>query len=451
MSVCDDVVSYAKSLNIDECEAVLCSKKILTIRITDSEIAELKENFERTIGVRLIHDKRISSLESTILEPKKIIDDALRSAKNLTKREFWRSLPTDAATTSIAKLNDRKIWEIDSIKATEIAQEMINASSHKLVNRISGSLNVVCEDFELENSNGLKRHEKATYISAVINADSDSGSTPVSGIGQANSRTLDDFDASSVGNEAAQMCVNSINPQICEATKTSIIFEPIAVGEILTFVIAPNFGLKTFSEKRSCFSERYRKKIAVDEFNLLDDPHITNGLGSKGFDDEGTPTAKTVLVENGVFVGTYSDSYNAFKEGTRSTGNACRPGAPLGRSSEPIPIAAPHNLSVMAGNMSRDELIKDTKNGILVSRLWYTYAVNPIKGDFSCTARSGIWIIRDGAINAPSRSIRIIHNLPVFFQNISHIAKNTRTVLSWAAMPVTAPTIRCDGISVSPI
>ena len=53
----------------------------------------------------------------------------------------------------------------------------------------------------------------------------------------------------------------------------------------------------------------------------------------------------------------------------------------------PIPISAPHNLRIDAGNSSQEDMIKDTKHGLLVGRLWYTYAVNPIKGDFSCTAR----------------------------------------------------------------
>ncbi|MEW6589157.1 MAG: TldD/PmbA family protein [Thermoproteota archaeon] len=451
MTICSDTISYAKNLAIDECEAILCTKKILTVRITDSEIAEIKENFEKSLGVRLIHDKKISSLESTILEPKKVVDEALKSTKNLTKREFWQSLPSNEKTPIVEKTNDPKVWEIDSTKASEIANQMIDAASHKLVNRISGSLNVVCDDFELENSNGLQRSERATYLSAVINADSESGSIPVSGIGQANSRMLEDFDATSVGREAMQMCVSSLNPRSCDAGTTSIVFEPIAIGELLTFVIGPNFNLKTFSEKRSCFSGKQGVKIAVDEFNLIDDPHLPNGLGTKSFDDEGIPTKKTSLVDKGIFVGTYSDSYNAFKENIEPSANACRPGSPLGRSSEPIPVAAPHNLTIKPGKVSRDEVIGDTKNGILISRLWYTYAVNPIKGDFSCTARSGIWMIRDGELKSPAKSVRIIHNLPVLLQNISQIANNSRTVLPWAAMPVTTSTIRCDGISVSPI
>jgi PmbA protein len=121
----------------------------------------------------------------------------------------------------------------------------------------------------------------------------------------------------------------------------------------------------------------------------------------------------------------------------------------MGRSTGPIPAVAPHNLTVKPGDMCRDEIIRDVKDGILVSRLWYTYAVSPIRGDFSCTARSGIWIIENGRITSPARPVRIIHNLPVLLGNIVSIADNQRTVLPWAALPVTAPTIRCDGISVN--
>jgi PmbA protein len=230
-----------------------------------------------------------------------------------------------------------------------------------------------------------------------------------------------------------------------------VVFEPLAVGELLTFVVGPNFALKTYSENRSCFSEKLGQKIAVDGFNLVDDPRIPDCLGAKSFDDEGVPTNKNHFVQDGMFQNTYSDSYNAFKQGSESSGNACRPGSPLGRSAEPIPVAAIHNLTVKSGDSNRDEIIKDTKKGILVSRLWYTYAVNPIKGDFSCTARSGIRIIENGEIKSPAKPVRIIHNLPVFLENISAIADNPRTVLPWAAMPISSPTIKCAGIFVNPI
>ncbi|MEM3143570.1 MAG: TldD/PmbA family protein [Candidatus Nitrosotenuis sp.] len=450
MSICDDIVSYARRAGADECEAVFCSKRIITVRVTDSEIAEVKETEDVGAGTRVICGKRISSSQSTTLDSVYLVDAAIGASHRVAKREFWKSFPADGATYHpVEKTNDTELWHIDAVSASDIAQEMINSALHPKVTSISGSLNIVCEEFEIMNTSGLKKNEKATYIAGIINCDG--GEPQVSGIGQSNSRTLNDFNAQSIGFEAARMCVDSQNPRQADHETTCIIFEPMAVGEILTFVVAPNFSLKTYSEGRSCFSEKIGSNIAADKFNLTDWPLAENSLGGRSFDDEGYPTKNTQFVKDGIFCSTYSDSYNAFKEGFQTSGNACRLGSPLGRTPEPIPTHAPHNLTVEAGNTSRDEIIKDTKNGLIVSRLWYTYAVNPIQGDFSCTARSGIWSIRNGEIVHPTKQVRIIHNLKKMLQNITAIADNQRTVLSWAANPVTAPTIRCDGITISPI
>lgn len=452
MPVCDDIISHARKANADECEAVACSKKIITVRITDSEIAEFKENQERIIGVRLIQDKRISSFQSTSLEPSRMIDEALRFTSHVGKKEFWRGLPENKdVKTDLQKTNDVNLWDIDSSRAVDVAYEMINSASHPCVNRISGSLNIVCEEFEIQNTSGLSRQDRATYIAGVINADSEGGDAAVSGIGQASSRTLASFDAQMIGSDAAQMCADSQNPKKCERESTSIIFDPLAVGELLSFVFTPNFGLKTYSEKKSCFSDKLGCPIATPIFNLLDDPHKPDSLGAKSFDDEGVPTMVSHYIRNGVFENTFSDSYNAYKEGANSSANAVRAGSPLGRSASPIPVASPHNLTIKAGDSKREDIIRDTKKGIMISRLWYTYAVNPIKGDFSCTARSGIWIILDGQIVSPAKPVRIIHSLPALLQKTTAVGTNQRDALSWAAMPVSTPTIRCEDIPIVPI
>ncbi len=450
MSICSEVISFAQKNGADECESVFCAKKTITIRITDSEIAEIKENHEKSIGIRLVKDKKISSAQSTILDLGKIIEETMKNAKSLARREFWGGFAPDRKTISIEKTNDSKLWALDPMHVSEIAQIMIDHAMHEKINRISGSLNLVCDDFEIQNTSGLYKAEKSTYISGVINADSEIG-IPVSGIGQASSRTLDGFKAQEIGSDAAQMCINSINPDAADAQTTSIIFEPLAIGELLFFVIGPNFSLKTYAEKKSCFSQKIGNKIAVDELTIIDDPHVPDSLGAKSFDDEGVPTKTTYHIQEGMFHSTYSDMYNAFKEKTATSGNACRLGIPLGRSSDPIPTSSPHNLTIAPGSKSHDEIIKDTKNGILISRLWYTYPVNPIKGDFSCTARSGIWMIKNGEITSPAKPVRIIHNLPTLLQNISAIGNNSKTVLPWAGMPVTCPTIRCNDVGIAPI
>jgi PmbA protein len=105
----------------------------------------------------------------------------------------------------------------------------------------------------------------------------------------------------------------------------------------------------------------------------------------------------------------------------------------------------------LGDGISKDEIIKDTKIGLLVGRLWYTYAVNPTRGDFSCTARSGIRIIENGEIKAPGTSVRIVHNLPVILQNISAIGNDSKNILQWASLPSIAPTLKAENITAIPI
>jgi PmbA protein len=450
LSACEKVLSKAKSLHLDECEAFFVERKITTVRITDSEIAELKQNQERGLAVRIIHEKRIGSAKTTNFE-NNIVEKALQSTSLVKPKNFWKSLPSNTKFPTVEKTFDKKLAEISGIEVSDIAQEMINAAKQQKITTISGSLNIVSENIEIVNSNGLNCTDKATYIAGNINADSDYGITPVSGVGAVSSRTANNFSAETIGKDAAEMCINSINPESCQSETYSIIFEPYAVGEMLAFVFSSNFNLKTYSEKRSCFVDKIGKNIATENFNLIDDPHHPEGIGSKSFDDEGVSTLPQHLIKSGVFTNTFSDSFYAFKEGKKSTGNASRMGSPMGRNAQPIPFPLPHNLRIDGKGETQDEIIKNTKKGLLVGRLWYTYPVNPERGDFSCTARSGIRIIENGVIKKPGKSVRIVHNLPTLLQNVSAIGKDTKNVLQWSSLPCITPSIKVEGVKVVPI
>ncbi len=452
MSACEKVLSKAKSLHLDECEAFFVERKVTTIRITDSEIAELKQNQERGLAVRIIHGKKIGSAKTTNFEnSEEIVEKSLQSTVLVKPKNFWMSLPPNRKFSTLEKTYDKKLAEISGVEASDIAQTMINAAKHQKITTISGSLNIVSENIEIANSNGLNCTDKATYIAGNINADSDYGVAPVSGVGAVSSRTINNFSAEIVGKDATEMCLNSINPESCQSETYSVIFEPYAIGEMLAFVFSSNFNLKTYSEKRSCFVDKLGKNIATENFNLIDDPHYPEGIGSKPFDDEGVPTLPRYLIKSGIFTNTFSDSFYAFKEGMESTGNASRMGAPMGRTARPIPFPLPHNLRIDGNGITKDEIIKNTKKGLLVGRLWYTYPVNPERGDFSCTARSGIRIIENGIIKKPGKSVRIVHNLPALLQNISDIGNDTKNVLQWGSLPSITPSVKVEGVKVVPI
>ena len=453
MSALEKAIIHSKNIGIDECEVVVVKKNITTVRITDSEIVEIKQNFDKNYGVRIIHQKKITSIQTTnkenILDS---IENGLKTTLKLRPREFWKGLPEKKEFTQLEGTFDKKLKQISGSKATDIAQNMINSSENKKIDTITGSLNIVYENFELSNSNELNFNNESTYISGIINAESEHSTLPVSGIGHACGRTLSKFSPEQIGLDAKNMCIDSINPQKINSEKYSIIFDPYSVGELLAFVVAANFNFKTFKEKKSCFSNNFKNKISTEEFNLTDDPHIPEGIGTKSIDDEGIKTEKIKLIENGIFKNSFSNLYDSYKEGEKeSSGNAIRMGSPMGRSAEPIPISAPHNLTITQGSSSQEDMIKDTKHGLLVGRLWYTYAVNPIKGDFSCTARSGIRIIKNGKIKGPGKSVRIVHNLPTLLKNISDIGNDQRRVMQWASLPSITPSIKVEDIAVNSI
>jgi len=453
LSALEKAIIHSKNMGIDECEVVVVKKNITTVRITDSEIVEIKQNFDKNYGVRIIHQKKITSIQTTnkenILDS---IENGLKTTLKLKPREFWKGLPEKKEFTQLEGTFDKKLKQISGSKATDIAQNMINSSENKKIDTITGSLNIVYENFELSNSNELNFNNESTYISGIINAESEHSTLPVSGIGHACGRTLSKFSPEQIGLDAKNMCIDSINPQKINSEKYSIIFDPYSVGELLAFVVAANFNFKTFKEKKSCFSNNFKNKISTEEFNLTDDPHIPEGIGTKSIDDEGIKTEKIKLIENGIFKNSFSNLYDSYKEGEKeSSGNAIRMGSPMGRSAEPIPISAPHNLTITQGSSSQEDMIKDTKHGLLVGRLWYTYAVNPIKGDFSCTARSGIRIIKNGKIVGPGKSVRIVHNLPTLLKNISDIGNDQRRVMQWASLPSITPSIKVEDIAVNSI
>jgi PmbA protein len=453
LSALEKAIIHSKNIGIDECEVVVVKKNITTVRITDSEIVEIKQNFDKNYGVRIIHQKKITSIQTTnkenILDS---IEKGLKTTLKLKPREFWKGLPEKKKSTQLEGTFDKKLKQISGSKATDIAQNMINSSENKKIDTITGSLNIVYENFELSNSNELNFNNESTYISGIINAESEHSTLPVSGIGHACGRTLSKFSPEQIGLDAKNMCIDSINPQKINSEKYSIIFDPYSVGELLAFVVASNFNFKTFKERKSCFSNNFKNKISTEEFNLTDDPHIPEGIGTKSIDDEGIKTEKIKLIENGIFKNSFSNLYDSYKEGEKeSSGNAIRMGSPMGRSAEPIPISAPHNLTITQGSSSQEDMIKDTKHGLLVGRLWYTYAVNPIKGDFSCTARSGIRIIENGKIKGPGKSVRIVHNLPTLLKNISDIGNDQRRVMQWASLPSITPSIKVEGIAVNSI
>ncbi len=159
--------------------------------------------------------------------------------------------------------------------------------------------------------------------------------------------------------------------------------------------------------------------VLPETLSLVEDPHRPRVAASRAFDAEGLPTARRLIVENGVLSGWSLDLATARKLGETPTANAMR-----GTSSPPSPGV--WNVSLTQGSQTRQELMAQMGTGLLVTSM-IGATINPNTGDYSRGA-SGFWI-ENGEIAYPVNECTIAGSLPEMLRSMIP-ANDARTHLS---------------------
>lgn len=158
----------------------------------------------------------------------------------------------------------------------------------------------------------------------------------------------------------------------------------------------------------SFLRDKLGEVILPENLSLIEDPHRARISGSRPFDGEGLPTARRVIIENGVLTGWTLDLATGRKLDMPSTASAAR-----GTSSPPSPTVS--NVALTQGTKSRDDLLRDIGTGLLVTALIGS-TVNPNTGDYSRGA-AGFWI-ENGEIAFPVNECTVAGNLIDMFRTL---------------------------------
>jgi len=169
-------------------------------------------------------------------------------------------------------------------------------------------------------------------------------------------------------------------------------------------------------KKTSAFYNLVGQKIASDQITVVDDGTIPNKRGSITIDDEGTPSQKTVLIENGILKGFMQDKQNARLMNQMPTGNGRR------QSYSHIPMPRMTNTYMLNGKYKHEELIKSTKKGIYASQ-FSGGQVDITSGKFVFSA-SEAYEIKNGKIGKPLKGATLIGNGPEVLKNVTMVANN---------------------------
>lgn len=166
----------------------------------------------------------------------------------------------------------------------------------------------------------------------------------------------------------------------------------------------------------SAFSQLMGKEIASPKVTIVDDGTIPGKRGSINFDDEGTPSEKTVLVENGVLKSYMSDKQNAALLGVASTGNGRR------ESYKHVPYPRMTNTYMLSGADTKEEMIESVKRGV--------YAVSFSGGQVDITSgkfvfsASEAYLIEDGKLTKPIKGASIVGDGPSILKRVSMVGQD---------------------------
>ncbi len=169
-------------------------------------------------------------------------------------------------------------------------------------------------------------------------------------------------------------------------------------------------------KKVSTYSTMLGKKVAEPFVTIVDDGTVPNLVGSINFDDEGTPGARTVLVDKGILASYMHDKISARFYGVKSTGNGRR------QSYQHYVIPRMRNTYLMAGPATPEDVIKAAGKGIFVQDV-SNGQVKIGEGDFAFYVSQGR-LIEGGKLAAPIKDVNIMGNGPKMLSNMVMVAND---------------------------
>jgi TldD protein len=204
--------------------------------------------------------------------------------------------------------------------------------------------------------------------------------------------------------EALRQALVNLDSRPAPAGEMPVVLGPGWPGILLHEAIGHGLEGDFNRKKTSAFAGLLGQRIASPGVTVVDDGTIPDRRGSLTVDDEGTPTGRTVLIEDGILRGFLQDRLNARLMGVRSTGNGRR------QSYAHAPMPRMTNTIMLDGAHSQEEMIRSVKRGL--------YAVNFGGGQVDITSgkfvfsASEAYLIEDGKVTAPVKGATLIGNGP---------------------------------------
>ena len=415
----------ASSTGADYAEVFAEYTKQKNISMVASKVDKIADGVISGVGIRIfkgtrcVHGSSSSFAPEAVLACAQKVADALNGAREmetivLHERRFGDIHPIRIVPGTV----DNKT-KIDLLReASETAQNY-----HSDISQVTANFLDVDHNIMIATTEGLLAEDRQIRTRMMVNAVASKNGESQTGYHAPGGRMGLEFyelhDPKSIGEEAARQAMVMINAGYIPAGKM-----PVAIGNGFGGVIfheACGHGLEASSVAlgQSVFAGKLGQQIANPKVTAIDDGTIPNAWGSINMDDEGNPSRRNVLIENGVLKSYMIDKFNGRRMGMEATGNCRR------QSYAFNPTSRMTNTFIMPGEDKNEDIIASIEYGLYAKEMGGG-SVNPVTGDFNFAVREG-YIVRNGKICEPVRGASLIGKGSEILKDIDMVGTDLAT------------------------
>lgn len=423
----EDVLAAAMSTGADFAEVYAEKTRNNGIRFLDGKIDTVNDDMVSGVGIRAFIGTRTVYATTTdlsrsgLIRCAKAVADALGESKaqvsiNLTERIFPNIHPVKILPGSTALATRADILKSACFAAKERDEK---------IKQVMGNFVSVDHTILIANSEGLytsDRHVRTRIaVSAVAvsadGSDNQSGSaSPGRGMGL---EMFDLIDPKAVGIKAADQALVNLRADYCPAGQMTVAIENGFGGVIFHEACGHSLEATSVGTGTSQMCGKMGQQIANVKVTAIDDGTIPGAWGSVNIDDEGHPTQRNVLIENGILKSYMIDRLGSRRMGMDMTGNGRR------ESFMYEPTSRMTNTFIANGPDKNEDIIKSIEYGLYAKSMGGG-SVNPLTGEFNFGVSEG-YIVRNGEICEPVRGASLVGTGSQILMDIDMVGQNLET------------------------
>jgi len=435
LEIAEKLVDETIKKGADQAEAVAFLTDNALTRFANSQI---HQNIASKIGgiiVRAVVGKSIgiARVNSLGFQPEKeAVEQALRTAKLVPPDKHFKSLPTPKEWIPIKRALDPETADCPPEVRADAVDALISEahSVSPVVKAVAGYISTGMNAFAVANSLGVSAQAAYSLANLSTTVISEDGGRPSFSKKGDFSRRFKDLDAPSIGRETAENSVKGLNPSKLSPDVYEAILMPLAANVVLSSV-AEGFAATTWQSGASFVKHHLDEQVFDEKLTVIDDPRDPRTILAVPIDGEGVPKRQVKLITNGVVSedSICYDSFMAVREGKESTGHSL---LPLERSFEVPSVARTRptgsqisleNVVVSPGNSTVEEMIAETKRGVLVTQFHYNAMLSVTDLIISGITRNGLFLIEDGEVVGPVMNLRYTESMLSTLKDIPLISK----------------------------